>query len=106
MSTTDWLQRPPEPAVDFSTGWSATPCTPADLTRLRHTLPALVGHRPAGDDAALEDLLLAFEELASNGLRHGRPPVRVVVAPLLTGWLIDVSDAAVESLPGRLGAVP
>jgi hypothetical protein len=101
MSITAWLQRPPEPAVDLTAGWSATPATSADLTRLRHTLPTLVGHRsrPAGDDTDLEDLLLAFEELASNGLRHGRPPVRVVVTPLLTGWLIDVSDAAAERPP-------
>jgi hypothetical protein len=101
MSLTDWLQRPPEPAVDLTAGWSATPGTVADLTRLRHTLPALVGHRsgPAGDNADLDELLLVFEELASNGLRHGRPPVRVVVAALRTGWLVDVSDAAVERPP-------
>jgi histidine kinase-like protein len=80
-------------------GWSATPATAADLTRLRHSLPALVGHRsrPAGGD--LDELLLVFEELASNGLRHGRPPVRVVVAALRTGWLIVVSDAAAECPP-------
>jgi hypothetical protein len=42
MSITAWLQRPPEPAVDLTAGWSATPATSADLTRLRHTLPTLV----------------------------------------------------------------
>ncbi len=101
MSVTDWLQRPPEPAVDLTAGWLATPGTVADLIRLRHTLPALVRHRsgPAGDDADLEDLLLVFEELASNGLRHGRPPVRVVVASIPAGWLLDVSDAAADTPP-------
>jgi hypothetical protein len=101
MSMTDWLQRPPEPAVDLSAGWSATLCTAADLTPLRHSLPSLVGPRsgPAGEDTGLYELLLVFEELASNGLRHGRPPVRVVVAALPSGWLIDVSDAASDSPP-------
>jgi Histidine kinase-like ATPase domain len=98
MSMTDWLQRPPEPAIDLTAGWSATPCTAGDLTRLRHSLPTLA-ERSAGDDAGLDELLLVFEELASNALRHGRPPVRVVVAAIPTGWLLDVSDAAVDSPP-------
>ena len=101
MNEMDWLQRPPEPAVDLTAGWSATPGTAADLTRLRHTLPRLVRNRSrsAGDDADLQEVLLVFEELASNALRHGRPPVRVVVAPIPTGWLIDVSDTAAENPP-------
>jgi hypothetical protein len=101
MSVTDWLQRPPEPVVDLTAGWSATPGTVADLTRLRRTLPALVGHGSgaAGDATDLDELLMVFEELASNGLRHGRPPVRVVVVVTPTGWLLDVSDAAAESPP-------
>ncbi len=101
MNGMDWLQRPPEPAVDLTAGWSATPGTAADLTRLRHALPRLVRNRsgPAGDDADLQGLLLVLEELTSNALRHGRPPVRVVVAPIRTGWLIDVSDTAAENPP-------
>ena len=100
MSMTAWVQRPPEPAVDLTAGWSATPGTAADLTRLRHALPTLVRHRsgPAGADDG-ERLLLVFEELVSNALRHGRPPVRVVVAALRTGWLLDVSDAAADRPP-------
>ena len=47
----------------------------------------------------LDELLLVFEELTSNGLRHGRPPVRVVLVKTPTGWLLDVSDAAAESPP-------
>ena len=100
MSMSDWSEGPPEPAVDLTRGWSATPCTAADLTRLRHNLAAAVVRcRPAGDETDLDQLLLVFEELASNGLRHGQPPVRVVVAAIATGWLLDVSDAAAESPP-------
>ena len=47
----------------------------------------------------LERLLLAFEELASNGYRHGRPPVRTTVTATPSGWLIDVTDAAPERSP-------
>jgi hypothetical protein len=100
MSSTEWLQRAPEPTVDLAGGWSATPCMTADLTRLRHSLAALVERsRPVADTTDLDQLLLVFEELASNGLRHGQPPVRVVVVAIPTGWLLDVSDAAVESPP-------
>jgi len=101
MDGTTWLHRPPEPAVDLSEGWSATPVTAADLTRLRRSLPRLLRHRSglAGDHVDLDEVLLVFEELASNGLRHGRPPLRVVVARLSTGWLIDVSDTAAENPP-------
>jgi two-component sensor histidine kinase len=62
---------------------------------------ALSNHaRPAGaDDGSVEQLLLAFEELASNALRHGRPAVRVAVTTAGTGWLLEVSDAAVDLPP-------
>lgn len=44
-------------------------------------------------------MLLTFEELASNGLRHGRTPVTVRVIQGSAGWLIDVSDSATDSAP-------
>lgn len=100
MSSTEWFQRAPEPAVDLTAGWSVTPSMTADLTRLRHDLATLVQRsRPVADKTELDELLLVFEELASNGLRHGRPPVQVVVVAIPTGWLLDVSDAAAESPP-------
>jgi len=80
----------------------AGPATLADLATLRRRLRAAVtsGSAPTfSDDDDLERLLLAFEELASNALRHGRPPVRVAVTPTPTGWLLDVSDAATDRPP-------
>jgi len=56
------------------------------------------GTRPAGEDDG-ERLLLAFEELVSNGLRHGGPPVEVVVTAAGGGWLLEVSDAATDRPP-------
>jgi two-component sensor histidine kinase len=101
MSTPQWEQQPPEPDTDRTIRWQASPRVAADLTRLRHELEAAVGHRPRPEEHAedLDGLLLIFEELASNGLRHGRPPVCVHLAAVRTGWLLDVSDAAADRPP-------
>jgi two-component sensor histidine kinase len=40
-----------------------------------------------------------FEELASNGLRHGRCPVRAQVAPVGDDWLVVVTDSAPDRPP-------
>lgn len=37
--------------------------------------------------------------MTSNGLRHGRPPVHVVVTTTDAGGLIDVSDGAADTPP-------
>jgi anti-sigma regulatory factor (Ser/Thr protein kinase) len=50
-----------------------------------------------GDD--VDVLLLAYEELASNAIRHGRLPVYVTVTAMDDGWLIDVVDGATEYPP-------
>jgi hypothetical protein len=50
-------------------------------------------------DDDLQRLLLSFEELGSNGVRHGRGPVRVSVVCTASGWLVDVTDAAVDRPP-------
>jgi hypothetical protein len=49
--------------------------------------------------AAVEQLLLAFEELSSNALRHGRHRVRVEVIAADGFRLLDVSDAAIDQPP-------
>jgi two-component sensor histidine kinase len=72
---------------------------PAALTRARHELGVLLGRQAVPSRADTEGLLLAFEELASNGVRHGQGPVTVRVLCSSTGWLIDVVDAAVDRPP-------
>jgi two-component sensor histidine kinase len=102
MSTTHWPHRPPGPGADRTAWWEGTPRGAADLSRLRRELRAAVlrRHRPSdGDGDDLDALLLIFEELASNGLRHGLPPVHVLVTRVPTGWLLDVSDAAADHPP-------
>ncbi|MGY5883981.1 ATP-binding protein [Modestobacter lacusdianchii] len=45
-------------------------------------------------EEAVEELLLVFEELASNGLRHGQAPVVARVQAGAEWWLVQVTDAA------------
>jgi signal transduction histidine kinase len=78
------------------------PAASADLTAHRLQLAAALrgGSRPAvAEEGAVERLLLAFEELASNALRHGRDPVGVEVTAAAGFWLLDVSDAALGQAP-------
>lgn len=68
----------------------------ADLTATRARLEraVTVGSASPAPAEDLERLLLAFEELASNGYRHGGPPVEVTVTATDSGWLIVVTDRA------------
>jgi hypothetical protein len=78
------------------------PAATADLTASRLQLAAALhgtGRPTLAEEGAIERLLLAFEELASNALRHGRHPVRVEVTAADGFWLLDVSDAAVDQPP-------
>ena len=98
MSATLWGERPPPTAgPGASPAWEWQLRTAADVTAARSTLRDEVAPAAAEDD--LQRLLLSFEELASNGVRHGRAPVRVRVAETSAGWLIDVTDAAVDRPP-------
>jgi signal transduction histidine kinase len=98
MSETPWPHRPPpELGSPADVRWTADVETLPGLTALRRRLRTAVteGFAPvcAEDDDA-EWLLLVFEELTSNALRHGRPPVQVSITTTTNGWLLDVGDAA------------
>ena len=73
---------------------------PAARAALRDLLDG-VGFPPADDDEDTcgERLVLAFDELASNALRHGESPVVATVVAGSGGWLLDVSDRARDSMP-------
>jgi anti-sigma regulatory factor (Ser/Thr protein kinase) len=101
MDTALWARMPaPNPTVGPDAVWQGEPATAAELTHLRRQLRADLrgGRLPAGDDEG-ERLLLAFEELTSNGLRHGGPPVRVAVTAADGRWLLEVSDTATDRPP-------
>jgi signal transduction histidine kinase len=95
-------QSPPEPGADATTLGRWTPRRSTELTAGRRRLSAALhdGARPdRADEAAVQTLTLAFEELVSNALRHGRPPVIVSVTATDHFWLLQVSDAAGDLPP-------
>lgn len=103
MSQALWpRQSPPRPGSGVTRLGLWSPTRPADVTTARLQLSAALhdGARPVGaTEGAVEALLLAFEELVSNGLRHGRGPVEVTVITAGHGWLLEVADAAADAAP-------
>jgi anti-sigma regulatory factor (Ser/Thr protein kinase) len=103
MSEPPWGRRAmPQPVPDARIIGRWRPVRAADVTASRRQLAAAVrdGDRPAAaSDGAVERLLLAFEELVSNGMRHGRAPVRAAVTAFDGCWLLEVSDADVHRPP-------
>jgi signal transduction histidine kinase len=88
------------PGPDAVTVGDWAPVTLADLTAHRRQLATVLREAPGppGNEGA-ERLLLAFEELVSNALRHGRAPVRAAVTAYGGCWLVEVSDAAADRPP-------
>jgi serine phosphatase RsbU (regulator of sigma subunit)/anti-sigma regulatory factor (Ser/Thr protein kinase) len=103
MSEAPWVHRPrPELGSSVDAIVRGAPTTLAELRALRMQLRTTIGNggrSPGAADDDLDRLLLAFEELGSNALRHGRGPVHVAVTAVGPGWLIEVSDAAGDSPP-------
>lgn len=71
---------------------------PAARASLRGHLGG-IGFPAEPEDACGEQLVLAFDELASNALRHGESPVVATVVAGSGGWLLDVSDRAPDAMP-------
>lgn len=98
-----WEQRPlPPPVRDQLPAWEWDLHQALDLTSSRTELRVAVlgAGVPPGDIVDdVEGLLLAYEELASNGFRHGQAPVQATVTAGGDGWLVDVTDAAVDRAP-------
>ncbi|WP_369138100.1 ATP-binding protein [Modestobacter versicolor] len=103
MSTapTGWARQPPPDSSHATSAWTWVLTRPGDLTAARGQLRAAsTGDQlPRAADDDVERLLLAFEELASNALRHGRAPVQVRVAACREGWLVDATDGDVDRSP-------
>ena len=72
------------------------------VSRVRSDLRARIAHpsvSSSSTDDARDGLLLVFEELASNALRHGGGDVRALVVAGREGWLLDLSDEAPDRPP-------
>lgn len=102
MTEALWCRRPlPQHGPSARAVVDGWPTTLAELRSLRLRLRASLddGLPPGAAEEDLERLLLVFEELVSNGLRHGGAPVQVVVSETGTGWLIEVGDATGDVPP-------
>src|SRR4051812_44757541 len=103
MAESAWAQRPlPSPGPDAVQLRRWEPSTP----RRPDCAPEAAGRRPArrrppagSRRGSRQRLLLVFEELVSNALRHGHAPVRAEVTTFDHFWLIGVTDAAADQPP-------
>jgi anti-sigma regulatory factor (Ser/Thr protein kinase) len=95
--TARWAKRVPPAPTSARGTWTWTITRPAELTAARADLRRSLPAESSPDD--VDRLLLAFEELASNGLRHSGAPVEVRVDGCDQGWLIEVSDSRPELPP-------
>jgi serine phosphatase RsbU (regulator of sigma subunit)/anti-sigma regulatory factor (Ser/Thr protein kinase) len=103
MIEAPWRHRPrPGATIPAESILSGAPSSLADVRALRRRLRTVLseeGRPPGVTDDDVDRLLLAFEELASNGLRHGGAPVRLAVTAVGGGWLVEVSDASGDVPP-------
>jgi anti-sigma regulatory factor (Ser/Thr protein kinase) len=94
-----WPSSEPPPAAD---GWHWELSSIAELPQVRAQLRRGLAEQSDGDDAAAERdeaVVLAFDEMASNALRHGGGGVRARVQRTSAAWLIEVRDSAADSPP-------
>jgi anti-sigma regulatory factor (Ser/Thr protein kinase) len=99
MDEQPWAQEPPPDVRGDVWQWELASVAqlPTVRAELRRHLAAFAA--VDADDSLEERFLLAFEELASNGLRHGGRPVRARVVGAEGGFLIEVSDAVADRPP-------
>ena len=90
-----WLSSAP-PAAEQLLQWQLGDVAelPAMRGEVRRTL------EPSIDSDALDQIILALDEMASNALRHGGAgPVEASVRTTDTGYLIEVTDSAAAQPP-------
>src|SRR5919206_3059392 len=108
------VQDPDSPAAGTGAWPSApVPSVPGDVwhwqlssmslvSRVRSDLRARIAHpsvSSSSTDDARDGLLLVFEELASNALRHGGGDVRALVVAGTGGWVVDPPAEAPDRPP-------
>ena len=94
-----WPSSPPPPAED---GWHWELSHVAELPRVRAQLRRDLAAESGGGQRAAdldEAVVLAFDEMASNALRHGGGGVRARVQRTPEAWLIEVRDSAATRPP-------
>ncbi|WP_164703254.1 ATP-binding protein [Modestobacter sp. KNN46-3] len=107
MLSPHWTSAPVPPASGEVWAWDVG--SVADLPAVRRQLRTRLnadGGLPDANSAAAERVILAFDELVSNALRHGRGPVHAQVTASADCFLLDVSDAAVDQPPTAVDRDP
>jgi two-component sensor histidine kinase len=74
-----------------------------DLAKLRARLRSTLTGSPTVRDPAREHwaerLVLVADELSSNALRHGNPPVATALSRHADTWMVAVSDSSTDVPP-------
>jgi anti-sigma regulatory factor (Ser/Thr protein kinase) len=73
-----------------------------DASRVRMDLRARLAHpslAARSTEDAREGLLLVFEELASNALRHGGGAVDAMITTTPSGWVVVLTDGSPDAPP-------
>jgi len=94
-----WPSSPPPSAEN---GWDWQLSHVAELPGVRAELRRGLATQSRGDQEAAdldEAVVLAFDEMASNALRHGGGGVRARVSRTPDAWLIEVRDSAATRPP-------
>lgn len=87
----------------FATVWHHDLHSPAELAHLRTRLrteltgSSVVAHLER--EHWSERMVLIVDELASNGLRHGGPPVAATLSRSGDHWMIAITDSAAGQPP-------
>jgi hypothetical protein len=94
----------PSAAVPSDDGdvWRWELPTVHDASRVRMDLRARLAHpslAARSTEDAREGLLLVFEELSSNALRHGGGAVEALIVATPTGWVIVLTDGSPDVPP-------
>jgi anti-sigma regulatory factor (Ser/Thr protein kinase) len=71
----------------------------AELPAIRDELRAGLAHGAAQQRDTADVVILLLDELLSNGLRHGHPPVIAEVRQTEREWVFEVSDQAGAAAP-------
>jgi anti-sigma regulatory factor (Ser/Thr protein kinase) len=100
MTSDSWPQAPVPGTERTGREWQVS--SPAQLHHLRadlrdHLRSCACDHD--GEEPVSERILLIVDELASNGLRHGLPPVTARVVPTSDSWLIVITDLCTDHPP-------
>jgi anti-sigma regulatory factor (Ser/Thr protein kinase) len=97
------MERPLEPRPTEARTLTLTQL--GELPQLRHWLRGELGTLQVGADAA-ENAVLAVDEVAVNGLRHGRPPVTVALWRTPTQVMCDITDGGPGIADPLVGYAP